>query len=181
MVFIIKHIIALVLTATTATLYGYFSAVTASDITAVLLAVLYVTCTIGIYIYTYDTTSNNVKRLGVLVTLALNTGGLYLAWGVWSIIRSDYQLYLISDPLTLWNNVLSMAADANVILVHSRYPEASNPKIILYCYWIAEGLSIVALPTLFAAQAVTAYSDDKLSAEEIHHHFDSPAINQSID
>jgi len=181
MAFIIKHIIALGLTAFFACLYGYFSAITVSNSSTALLTALYTLTTIAIYIYTYDTTSNNVKRLGILITLALNAGGLYLAWSVWSIIRSDYQLYLISDPLTLWNNVLSMAADANVILVHSRYPEASNPKIILYCYWIAEGLSIVALPTLFAAQAVTAYSDDKLSAEEIHHHFDSPAINQSID
>lgn len=181
MVFIIKHIIALILTATFAGLYGYFSSETPSNTTTVMLGTVYTLCTIAIYIYTYDTASNNVKRLGVLITLLLNAGGLYLAWVIWAIIRSDYQLYLFTEPVALWDNIISMAADSNVILVHSRYPDSSSPQEVLYCFWIIEFLFTVALPTIFSIQTITAYSDKKLSAEELHHHFDSCAIKESAD
>lgn len=181
MVFIIKNIIALILTGAFASLYGYLSSGTASNTATVLLGALYSIFTIAIYIYTYDTVSNNLKRLGVLLTLVINAGGLYLAWTIWAVIRSDYQLYLFTEPIALWNNILSMAADTNVILVHSRYPDSSDPEKVLYCFWIFEFFVTVAFPTLFALQAITAYSDEIVSAEELHHKFDSSAINDGID
>ena len=171
MIFIIKHIIALIALITASALYGYSSAIASSDWLAALLACLYSCILILIYIYTYDATPKLSKLFGVLFTLVSCTAGLYLAWAVWTTIRSDYQLYLFSEPHELWKEIMSMASNNNNKLVHLRYPALDPGSTKLYIFWILEAATTILIPSLFSIRSITGYSDAAISAEEIHKEF----------
>ena len=171
MIFIIKHQIALALTVVFGCLYGYCSAEATNAILAMLYTLMYAAALIAIYTYVYNTASNRTKLLGVVITLVTTSLGLYIAWVVWVIVRSDEQLYLFCNPIELWNNLMTLATDSNVKLVHGRYAGADCSPEFIYTTWIVEVIVTVVFPTIFALQAITTYSDDNLSTEELHKEF----------
>lgn len=171
MIFILKNIIALALTIGFSSIYGYCSAQATNTFLAMISTLLYSASLIAIYIYLYDTATNKTKLIGVFMTLFSTILGLYVAWIVWVIIRSDQQLYLFYHPIELWNNLTSLATDSNVKLVHGRYAGTECSPKFIYTIWIAEIIVTVIFPTLFALQAITGYSDEKVSTEELYNTF----------
>jgi len=174
MILFLKHILGSLAIAAAAVLYGYTSAQTGSDWLTACAAGMYTISLVLIYIYIYDTTPRSIKILGVIFTAISSVLALYLAWAVWVTIRSDNQLYLFYTPLSLWQEVLTMAANANNKLVHLRYPALDETSSRLYIYWILEAISTILLPILFSIRSITSYSDKNISAQELHERFSSP-------
>lgn len=181
MIFLIKHIIAIVLTVLFSCTYGYICSGTEDNTLTAVSTLAYSASLVALYIYCYDTQTNKIKYFGVFYTFCQSLLGFYIAWVVWIIIRSDYQLFLFETPAQIWSNISSMSDNLNVKLVHSRYAGVDNSGTLLYCFWAAELACTVCFPTFFAAQAITSYSDDNLPVENLHREFDKPGINQIID
>ena len=172
MILVIKHIITFITTIALACVYGYLSSQCSSDAITVLISFAYTSSIIALYIYVYDAVNNKTKWFGVVYTFCSTAFALYIAWVVWVIVRSDDQFYLFYNPLALWQNLMTLAADSNVILVHNRYTGMGYSADFLYLLWTVEVITTVGVPTLFAIQAITAYSDNNISTSELHNKFD---------